>query len=403
MTKQNKGFSALLQPDFRKYFAGAVCATNATWIFRVLLTWTAWDLTHSTSFAGLVTTLMLLPVALASPIFGAIIDRSDPVRTYFWISVGYLMCPIAFWGAHHFGILQPWLLLALAGFYSLVVAAYQPLRQSLGPRLVKTDLIGSVMVLAALNHNAGRLIAPAIAGMSIAAFGLETTSVISITLYLPSLLIARSLRPRPNESSTDQPKFWQDLKHGFVFAWTSWPIRQALLLGVFTFGPVTSLSEMLVLVADGIFSKGAEGLGLMTSSVGIGALGAAALQVVLDPKILQNQTLRLVIILCGMASAIGMVSVGSFEWAWAFAAVFGFTGTIAAVSLQVGMQAVLNDNMRGRVMSLWMMFASLATSVCALGVTTVAEVLGFAPVVRVLFVICGALIVAVSLYQPRKS
>jgi MFS family permease len=83
MTKQNKGFSTLLQPDFRKYFAGAVCATNATWIFRGLLTWTAWDLTHSTSFAGLVTTLMLLPLALASPISGAIIDRSDPVRTFF--------------------------------------------------------------------------------------------------------------------------------------------------------------------------------------------------------------------------------------------------------------------------------------------------------------------------------
>ncbi len=194
-------------PNFRRYFLAAVCATNATWIFRVLIAWTAWGLTQSTSFAGLVTTLMLLPVAIASPIFGVLIDRSDPVRTYFWVSVGYLLCPLFYVAAHYFDILQPWVLLLLAGFYSLVVAVYQPLRQSLGPRLVDPDLIGSVMVLASLNHNTGRLVAPAAAGIGIATLGTEITSLMSILLYVPSLLVAFALAPRLSKSKTNKRGF----------------------------------------------------------------------------------------------------------------------------------------------------------------------------------------------------
>lgn len=399
MSKQTKGFSALLHPNFRRYFLAAVCATNATWIFRVLIAWTAWDLTQSTSFAGLVTTLMLLPVAIASPIFGVLIDRSDPVRTYFWVSVGYLLCPLFYVAAHYFDILQPWVLLLLACFYSLVVAVYQPLRQSLGPRLVDPDLIGSVMVLASLNHNTGRLVAPAVAGIGIATLGTEITSLMSIFLYVPSLLVAFALAPRPVQKQNKQARFWDDLVHGFVFAWKSWPIRQALLLGVFTFGPLTSLSEMLVLVADGIFSKGADGLGLMTSCIGIGALGAAGLQMILDPNLLQRTWLRLTLILLGIASGVVMVSVSSFEIASACAAVLGFTGIMSAVSLQAGMQAVLPDDMRGRVMALWMMAASLATAVCALGITTLAEFYGFAMVTQSVLVICAIAIVTVALIK----
>ncbi|NBQ28679.1 MAG: hypothetical protein EBU18_12090 [Rhodobacteraceae bacterium] len=82
MTKSAKGFSALKDAMFRRYFFGAVFATNATWIFRVLLLWTAWDLTHSTSFTGIVTTMMLLPVALTSPIFGTNLGRPHRSRSF---------------------------------------------------------------------------------------------------------------------------------------------------------------------------------------------------------------------------------------------------------------------------------------------------------------------------------
>jgi sugar phosphate permease len=140
-------------------------------------------------------------------------------------------------------------------------------------------------------------------------------------------------------------------------------------------------------------------LGLMTSCIGIGALGAAGLQMILDPNLLQRTWLRLTLILLGIASGVVMVSVSSFEIASACAAVLGFTGIMSAVSLQASMQAVLPDDMRGRVMALWMMAASLATAVCALGITTLAEFYGFAMVTQSVLVICAIAIVTVALIK----
>ncbi len=39
--------AALNHPGFRLFFIGAVASANALWIFRILLTWLAWDLSGS--------------------------------------------------------------------------------------------------------------------------------------------------------------------------------------------------------------------------------------------------------------------------------------------------------------------------------------------------------------------
>jgi len=398
MTKSAKGFSALKDAMFRRYFFGAVFATNATWIFRVLLLWTAWDLTHSTSFTGIVTTMLLLPVALTRPIFGTWVDRTDPVRLYALVSVGYLLCPATLLVLSNAGALNKVAVLGIAIFYSLVVAVFQPLRQSLGPRLTSPDHIGSVMVLASLNHNAGRLIAPAIAGVVIAKFGINTASAMSIALYVPSILIAPTLILRASENRPEKKNFLRDFSDGFVTAWTHRPIRKALLLGVFTFGPISSLSEMITLVADGIFEKGAQGLGMMTSAFGIGALAASATQVMLGTAHLHNNLLRLAVIIVGLLSGGVMVTAASFEAALIAAVLFGFGAIMAAVSLQVSIQANVADHMRGRVMSLWMMSATLATSITAVGITWAAEYFGFQPVARLVFITALVIVTALALY-----
>lgn len=403
MVSTTKGFAALTDPKFRIYFSGAVAATHATWIFRILILWTAWDLTHSASFVGLITTVMVLPVALASPIFGTLVDRNNPVRVYFIVSIAYLLCPLGFLALSAWGLLIPATLLILAGFYSFVVALYQPLRQSLGPRLVAPDKIGSVMSLAALNHNAGRLIAPAFAGLCVANFGTDITAMVAITLYIPSVVLALTLSPRRDAPTQTAAHFFTDFRQGISAAWAHWPVRQGLLLGVFTFGPMTSMSEMLALVADGQFDMGAQGLGWMTSAVGVGALAAALGQVMIDQRHLKNTMLRMTVILFGLGAIGVMVLAPYFQLALAAAAVLGFTGTAAAVSLQVSIQAELKDNMRGRVMSLWMMAATASTAVCALGISTLADYIGLSTVVTCVIAIAATAIVWISTQRDAPA
>ena len=58
-------------------------------------------------------------------------------------------------------------LVGIALLFGIVISAYHPVRQSLGPRLVEPPQISSVVALAALNFNVGRVISPAIGGVLI--------------------------------------------------------------------------------------------------------------------------------------------------------------------------------------------------------------------------------------------
>ena len=80
------------------------------------------------------------------------------------------------------------------------------------------------------------------------------------------------------------------------------------------------------------------------------------------------------------------------------AVLFGFGAIMAAVSLQVSIQANVADHMRGRVMSLWMMSATLATSITAVGMTWAAEYFGFQPVARLVFITALVIVTALALY-----
>ncbi|GAB4260249.1 MAG: MFS transporter [Pararhodobacter sp.] len=375
----SSGLGALKVPAFRRYFAGSVLGMNATWIFRVLLSWSAWDLTHSASFVGLVAALSLLPVALTGPVFGALTDRADVRRAFFRVTLGFTLCPLIFMLLSWTGWLAPVPLLVLSGLYGVLLSAYHPVRQSIAPRLVEPPLIGSVVALAALNFNVGRMLSPAIGGALIARIGLVPTSLVVLLLFVPSIVISLTLTPRDSVRTTARASFLSDLRAGLGVAWRRWPIRRSLLLSVFALGPVRAVAELLALIADGNFGRGAEGLGLLTSAIGFGALFAALFQVFAGQALLRRHAVRYGFVALGFLATGAMVLAPDFDTALLAAPFAGFSATYVGVSLQIGLQARLEDGMRGRIMSLWMLATTLSTSVLAVAVSAASDFVGLAP------------------------
>ncbi|MHA6265142.1 MFS transporter [Arenibacterium sp. CAU 1754] len=394
--------SAFSNPGFRRYYVGAVSGMNATWIFRVLLSWSAWDLTHSASFVGLVAAAGLLPVALAGPFFGVLADRSDIRRAYRRVSLGLLACPVALLGLLGMNWLTPVLLLCLSALYGIVLSAHHPVRQSLGPRLVEPPLIGSVVALSALNFNVARLLSPAIGGVLIGQVGLAVTALVSLALFVPSILIAPTLSPRPNAAGTAQAGLLTELAEGLRTVWERWPVRRSLLLSIFALGPFRAVAELLPVIADGVFGKGAEGLGLLTSAIGFGALIAALFQVVAGHRLLRRVALRYGFVALGFLGGVLMVSASVFEMALLAAPVVGFAGTYVGVSLQIGLQARLEDGLRGRVMSLWMLSTTLSTSLLAVAISVVSEFLGISLATIAIFSICAGAVLLVAAWHGTE-
>ena len=70
--------SALADPRFRGYYPASWFSSLGAWLLRFLLGWSAWDLTHSATWVGIVGALMLAPALLLSPWFGILSVRVNP-------------------------------------------------------------------------------------------------------------------------------------------------------------------------------------------------------------------------------------------------------------------------------------------------------------------------------------
>lgn len=382
---------ALKSPGFRLYFIGGLFAVNGLWIMRILIGWMAWELTGSASFVGLVAALSLLPIFLTGPFFGVLIDRTNIKLAAIGTNSSMIVCISALLAVHLSGQLSPELLSAIAVAIGIVSSAHHPVRMSLAPRLVQKEHVGSVVALAALNFNTARMISPAIGGIIIDQFGITSALIISTLLYLPSLMIVPFLKPRTTQTPKNKESFLIALKNGINYLWHRPELRLVLLMTALMALSVRGTTEILPVVADGVFNKGAVGLGQLGSAVGAGAVISAVLKA-FGPV----QTARTMAFPTLVITTIGILSVAVFgnSTIWNItliaAAILGFTSTHLGVSLQSSIQASLPDDMRGRVMSIWIVVATGASALGAFSIGVATEILGLSISTFLLTGICLA-------------
>ena len=67
--------SALRNRNFLTYLIGNTISLHGLWVYRVALGWSAWQLTASEFWVGLVAFTQFFPVMLFGPLFGVLADR----------------------------------------------------------------------------------------------------------------------------------------------------------------------------------------------------------------------------------------------------------------------------------------------------------------------------------------
>ncbi len=370
--------SALQSPNYRLYLIGNVFGMNANWIMRLVIGWLAWDLTKSASFVGFVSFLAYAPVLLGGPFFGVITDRVE-LRTAM-LSVQLTIAGVAklMLGVVTFDAMTPTFLAIYALTLGTAFSAYQPIRLTLGPRLVRADRVSSVVSLGALNFNISRLTGPAIAGMLIATFGVTVTLIVVCILYIPFLIILSRLKPRDRNVQVEHLPFWQSMRQGFTFIAADRLIRIAMITtGLFSLVIRASL-EVLPIIADGVFERGAAGLGVITAAAGVGAIAASVIQVTAAPPVKGHIPKRaLFATLFGAALTLVLGLNESWVIAVVLIGAIGFASTLVGINFQAAVQMQLDDHIRGRVMSLWMTVAVGGTALGALAVGVLIEYVGF--------------------------
>lgn len=367
--------SALREPEFRLYFTGAIANVNAMWIVRILIGWLAWEATRSPAFTGLVAAASLLPTLVSGPLFGVWVDRANITRAAYATNLSMIACIVTLLLLRLGGLVTPATLVAISLAIGFVTAAHHPVRLSLGPRLVPATEVSSVVALSALNFNLARLISPAVGGLLIERLGVTAAIVVTLVLFLPNLAIIARLHPRRLAEKPAQP-FATAMREGLAYIRTRRVIVTILAATCVFSVALRGVLEVLPIVADGAFGRGATGFGQLGSAVGGGALVSAILKTAgvfeagqtrdaLSPR-------SLLIAATGMAAMAVLGTTQSWPLALACAAILGAAGTWFGVTMQQIIQSDLPDDMRGRVMSIWVVvgLGSTALGAWAIGVLT---------------------------------
>lgn len=369
--------NALKSRGYRLYLLGNAFGLNANWMLRLLMGWLAWDMTGSASYVGLISFLNFSPVLIGGPFFGVITDRVNVRKAALVIQTIVAILAVILLLALIIDVMSTTFLAVYSVVIGLALSAYQPVRLSLGPRLVEKDQIASVVSLGALNFNISRLTGPAIGGALIATAGEVVTMIIAVLVYIPYIYLLSRLRPREQASNKVHPPFLQSFKDGIAFIIGNRSVWIAfVVVGAFSM-VIRGVLEILPTIADGAFHKGPAGLGVMTAAVGAGALVASFIQVIMPAAVAGRVPLRgLFATLAGAAMFLVLGVVGSWGLTLVLLSGIGFCSAMVGINFQSSVQMQLHDDIRGRVMSLWMTLAVGGTAMGALGLGFMVEHIG---------------------------
>lgn len=370
---------ALKSRSFRLYEGASLFSVNGTWITRIIIGWVAWELTGSASWVGLLSFFLFAPTIATSPFFGVLMDRVR-LRPAAMVAHGVVTAAtLSMFILHMTGFLTIWSLSIVALVIGIAASAERSVRMTIVARMVDLQTLPNAVAIHASNFNMARLIGPAIGGILIDRFGTGIAMQVNIVLLLPFLVALFFLKVRENEKSkVARATFLSDFLSGARYAVLHPIIREALILTSITSLNVRGVMEILPALADGVFQRGAEGLGQMVAAGGAGAL-VAALIIALSPVRRLGAGIPLIAFLAiflGLFAVAGLGATDNWAAAMLILTVAGFCGTMIGINMQSTIQLTVDDAYRGRVMSLWIVTGIGMSAVGALVLGTFSDIFG---------------------------
>lgn len=317
--------------------------------------WVAYQLTESAFMLGLVGFVGQVPNFFLAPFGGLLADRFDRRSLLVATQIGSMVQSLLLAGFTLSGTINIGLLLGLGFLQGLINVVDAPTRQTFVKDMIeRREDLASAIALNSTMVNGGRLLGPAIAGIVIARIGAGYCFLIDGLSYIAVIagLLLMQLRAQPRMMNQSNPL--QRIQEGFHYAFRSAPIRSILtLMAIFSL-MVMSNSILAPVMALQVLRTDAHTLGFLLAASGIGALIGGAYLSTRSTVIGLNRVIAIAPILAG----VGLISFGLSKLVWLSIPAMmlvGF-GTILQISASnTVLQTIVEDDIRGRIMSLFTM------------------------------------------------
>lgn len=348
-------FRSLKHRNFRLFFMGQGISLIGTWMQRTATAWLMWRLSHNAALLGLVGFANGIPTFVLAPFAGVLVDRVDRHRLVMVMQVFAMVQALLLAALMYSGRIAPWHIIALALLLGIINAFDAPARQSFLVQLLdrRADLTNAIALNSSM-FNGARLVGPSIAGLLIAWAGEGLCFLLNGLSYVAVLAGLALIRVAPNARAEAKTAIRDNLTEGFRYALGFTPIRTLLLLLALVSLAGASYAQLLPIFAEQILGGDARTQGFLVSAVGVGAL-TGALYLAGRPG--ARGLGRLIAGSCFLFGA-GLIGLGLSRWLWCTLAVMpviGFGLMVQMASTNTVLQTIVDDDKRGRIMSLYSM------------------------------------------------
>lgn len=340
---------------YRRLLTAYTIGTIGGFMYSTAQGWLVLSLTNSPGLLAVTTAAQNIPNLVFSVVGGALADQVDRrrllVSAYVTGAVFAAILALLTMGE----VVAYWHVVVLAFLGGASMAVAYPAQQSILPTVVDRAAIGNAIALNSVSFNIARIAGPAVAGVAIAAGGLVVGFwANAIAFVVVATLIGRL--PLPAHPARVEAGLWTNLLAGFGYVRAEPMIALLVVLAAVPAIFVLNLFTFLPVYARDILQIGPQGLGMLLSAVGVGAIVGAVVYAVLLPG---GGSARL------MLGGLGSVAVLLAVFAWSTSVPLSLAALALYGASQVGfystvqslLQTLAAPRMRGRVMSLYMMMA----------------------------------------------
>jgi len=392
---------ALRHRNFRLFIAGQMCSLIGYWMQNIAQSWLLYRLTESTTLLGVLAFAGSVPILLLAPFAGLWSDRANLHRLMFTVQVLEMLQAAALAALAVSGVIAPWHIVTLSMLLGVLVAIELPVRHAYLLELIgdRADLPNAVAVTSMM-ANAGRLIGPAVAGVAIAWIGEAGCFVINTLSYVAVVASFLMMRVPPRARRQAHASVMQGLSEGLRYAWNSISIRILLFMLAMTGFLATPYAALMPALTREVLRGGAEEMGFLVGAAGLGGLAGT---VYLASRVSVRGLVSVVMyaILCA-GTALALLSWSSRMWlALPLLVVIGFCILVTSVSVNMILQTIVDDDKRGRVMSLYTAAFLGISPFGALAAGAIADLIGVSATLALSGVACAGGAVYLAARRPQ--
>ena len=398
--------AAFAYRDFRVQWFGACSSSIGTWVQISAQNWMVQALTGSAFYLGLDGFLQGLPLMLFMLIGGVLADRRDRRQTlltsqYIQMTTAAILALLVF-----LDVVKIWHILLLSFTTGVAQSFGGPAYQSLIPSLVDKKDLPNAVALNSIQFNVARVLGPLVFGVTIAAFakwgytdqqGMGACFVLNALSFLVVIWALMSLHVK-HIPSTGTTRLRDELQGGLSYVRHHGSLTSLIVLASATTFLGFSVLTFLPLFAKQVFHEGAATYSHLLAFSGAGSVVGALIVAWLGKFKRMGLTALLVQAVYGaLIFAFAMSQV-----MWLSELLLFLTGAALMVVFSTVtslIQLIAPNEMRGRVMSIYMVAFRGGMPLGSLASGYLATFLGAPNVIA----INGILLIVVAAYFLVRS